>query len=404
MKRFQKGEVWVYRPNQTSKISMDKDRWFSLDIMSERPVIIYRGLDPGSPYNDVVVIPTTTQHVPVVSFPIEIGTNDPMDIKCPTLRAKPYELRTINVRHLNSSRYMGRLSESEIEKLDFAVTRYLEGAAINDVCDAESVKAYINTRQKRETADAVRKAMDMPSLLEDDMYQQLIHIMFNDSTSAETPVDTTPKLPPVNYDGPKFDVPNDMQTLRKVCKTYCGVTRPSAANIGMITSVPLSEAETIIKLSVPEIRERYNVNASSAGALRLLALDYMENGEFSWKISPATDNDGPKVGSKVGSPEPILTDKRFNIDGKPPKITESSLLISKNDGTTSKNKYEDNIKKLRYYLTDKTIRYMPNDLMIEFFKTPKTVLSSAYVGKSFELNYSALKKRAGKLADVKVAE
>lgn len=352
MRKYSYGDVWLYEPEG----KMTKKDIAKYDGMSRRPVVVLRGADENAPYEQLLVLACSTRPVPHIAFKKD-HVSYAHATKLDELKVKPYEFHSINMTHL--TKYLGRLDDDEIETLNNAFTSYLAGTPIEEICDQDSIEAWKENKMKNIDPDIIRK--EVAERHKCDKEEETA-----DSGATE-----------LQY----FDVPKDFETLRKICKSYCGEARPVASTITMIKTVPLCDADVIFNMSVRDVQTKYSVSRSAAGAVKLLAADYINNGHhFSWTMDQSVEE---------SSSIEVENSTVFTLDDA--SVPEPEPQVEEQD-------YSEQLAGLKCYLTDNSLKYVPGDKLNELLAIPMEVLEKNYSGSKFKLLYSALLKRAGKSA------
>lgn len=364
MQKYSCGDVWLYEPDG----GMNKKEIAKYDGLSRRPVVVLRGADENAPYEMVLVVACSTRSVPYIAFQKDQTSYSQLS-KMEDLKVKPYEFHSVNMNRL--TRYFGRLDDEEIRILQKAVMDYISGTAIADICDAESIEAWKQHKRTEIDPDIIRKEVAMRH------------------KNDEKPIT---EVVSENTDQRYFTVPDDFETMRAICKSYCGESRPMASTITMIKTVPLSHVDTICEMSVRDIQTVYSISRSAAGAVKLLAADYINNGhQFSWMVeSPTEDVDQYEESPSEEAEEDSTV---FTLNTMPPVHEEPEL-----EPQVEEKNYSDQLAGLKCYLTDNSLKYVPGDKLNDLLAIPMEVLEKNYSGSKFKLLYSALLKRAGKPA------
>ena len=367
MKKYNKGDVWTYDPDPENRFRMSKDELYALDAMSRRPVVIVRGSDVDNPYNNVLVCPGTTRSVPAIKFD-QCETTMSHGQKMTRMAIKPYEIRSIATTHL--IKYCGRLEDYEIKKLSDAVDAYLGGGAIVDFCDEDTVVEWTRYKNNVIVPNEVRKGLQ-PVIEEPETPEPEVE---KDSAPKEEVTKGPEKL---NIPG-HFTIPKTMSAIRKVCKSYCGSTTLNPGTVAMIETVPLSDVEIILGLYGKDIQKKYTISPSAAGAVKLLAANFKENGyKFVWP-----EDDSEKETKPENEPEVVVPVKtEFE---KPEEVVEDDA------------QYAEALDKVKYFLTDKTMRYINNKALNVLITIPEEIVKKNYSGNNFKLQYGAVMKRVGR--------
>lgn len=363
MRKYSYGDVWLYEPEG----NLSKKDIAKYDGMSRRPVVVLRGADENAPYEQLLVLACSTRPVPHIAFKKD-SVSYAHATKLDELKVKPYEFHSVNMTHL--TKYLGRLDDEEIQILSEAFTNYLAGTPIEEICDQDSIEAWKENKMKNIDPDVVRK--------------EVAERHKNKKKKEATESDAVGH----QY----FDVPEDFGTLRKICKSYCGESRPMASTITMIKTVPLSDVDNISNMSVRDVQTKYSVSRSAAGAVKLLAADYINNGhQFSWMMeNPAEDSDQ----QSETLPEEKEDSTVFTLVNTPTQEDETTA----SEPQIEERDYSEQLAGLKCYLTDNSLKYVPGDKLNELLTIPMEVLEKNYSGSKFKLLYSALLKRAGKSA------
>ena len=371
MKKYNKGDVWTYDPDPENRFRMSKDELYALDAMSRRPVVIIRASDDDNPYKNVLVCPGTTRSVPAIKFD-QCETTMSHGQKMTRMAIKPYEVRSIATSHL--IKYCGRLEDFEIKKLSDAVEAYLGGGAIADFCDEETMVEWTRYKNNVIVPNEVRKGLQQnaeePETPEPEVEE--------DSTPEEAAVKVPEKL---NIPG-HFTIPKTMGAIRKVCKSYCGSTTLNPGTVAMIETVPLSDVEIILSLYGKQIQEKYTISPSAAGAVKLLAANFKENGyKFVWPADDSAKETKPEV-----KPAVVVPAKAESV--KPETKPE---VVTKDESS-----YDEAIATVKYFLTDKTMRYINNKALDVLLTIPEEIVKKHYSGSNFKLQYGAVLNRVGR--------
>ena len=380
MKKYNRGDVWTYDPDPEGKFKqLTKDDFYAIDAMSRRPVVVIRGSDSDNPYNNILVCPGTTRAVPTIKFDqceTMMGHGKPQD----QLAIKPYEIRSVAAMHL--IKYCGRLEDFEIEKLSDAIDAYLGGGVIADICDEETMVAWNKFRDHIIIPNNVRRSLQPQQVTEEPEEQE--PEVEESVPTQEVVKPEEPKKPivvePEKLDiSGKFTIPKTLSAVRKVCKSYCGSNSLNPGTVAMIETVPLSDVEIILSLSGKQIQSRYTISPSAAGAVKLLAANFKEHGyKFVWP----EEDDSVKETKPEAKPEVVV-----------PTKTE---FVKKEEVIEDDAPYQDALDKVKYFLTDKTMRYINNKALDVLLTIPEEVVKKHYSGNNFKLQYGAVLKRVGR--------
>ena len=234
-----------------------------------------------------------------------------------------------------------------------AITNYIDGSAIANVCTVSSMEAWQKHRRVI-IADKVRKAKTSNVISIEKKKSDSMKALEEEMLKSVEEIDKAIEDSQIQH----FDVPSDFTTMQKICKSYCGGTKPNQATLTMIRTVPLSDAEEIRNSPLRVVQQKYSISKSAAGAVKLLAEDYLShNNRFSWKASE----------------EKMIAEQE-------PEIDESI--------------YTETIDSLKCYLTDKNIKYVPDNVLKKPLEVPEKILAKHYTGSAFKMHYSELEKRA----------
>lgn len=358
MKKYSKGDVWLYSPEgDFAKADIAK-----FDGISERPVVVIREADENAPYNQLLVVTCSTRNVPKIAIKKDATSYAKLS-KLDDLQVKPYEIHSVNMNHLKT--FLGRLSDMEFANVIDSVVKYIRGVAIASFCDPESIAAWKENMALNIAPDRVRKEL---------AEKQHSQISFDEPAESEEETTQEETEDEIKY----FDVPEDFEVLRKICKSYCGYDRPIVSTITMIKTVPLADADKIATMSAHDVKKKYSISKSAAGAIKLLATDYLNNGrQFSWTLEqqPETSETEQEEDSTVYVPE----EQNEQPAEEPPSYSEA-------------------LDKIKVYLTDNLLKYIPDDKIEILLSIPVQVLRSNYSGNKFTMTYNALLSRAGKPA------
>lgn len=355
MKKYNVGDVWLYDPDPENRYGLKKELLSDIGALSKRPVCVIRGTDDNTPYDTLLVVPGSSQNVPCIEFKKDV-TSYTARKRMDQMKLKPYEIYPVHEDQL--VQYFGRLDEDELAELMTSVMSYIEGAAVADICSKDSMEHWKHHQQYM-LADKGRNAKNEAVISQCSGDKQNPFGL----TLAQDEVILTPKDMAERLASMSFDVPPDFKTMQKICKSYCGGSKPNKATITMIRTVPLSDADEISTMSIKSVQAKYGISKSAAGAVTLLAADYLSNGNcFSWKTTGTT----PKEMANTGNSE---------------------------NASVNEEDYTETIESIKAYLTDKSIRYVPNNILQKLLSVPEDVLKKHYVGTAFNLHYSELKKR-----------
>ena len=351
MKKFNEGDVWLFDPDPENKHNISKDVLSELGALSKRPVCIIRGTDDDAPYDTLLVTPATSQLVPCIEFEKdEVSYTGKKRME--QLMLKPYEIYPVHEHQL--VQYFGRLSDDELSRLMTAITNYIDGSAIANVCTASSMEAWQKHRRVI-TADRIRKAKSSNVIPIEQKKSESMKALEEEMLKSAEEIN---KVIEEDSQIQHFDVPSDFATMQKICKSYCGGTKPNQATLTMIRTVPLSDAEEIRNSPLRVVQQKYSISKSAVGAVKLLAEDYLShNNRFSWKES-----------------------EEKTVVKQEPEIDESI--------------YAETIDSLKCYLTDKNIKYVPDNVLKKLLEVPEKILAKHYTGSAFKMHYSELEKRA----------
>lgn len=365
MKKYNKGDVWTYDPDPENKFRLAKDDLYAIDAMSRRPVVIIRASDDDNPYKNVLVCPGTTRSVPAIKFD-QCETTVSHGQKMTRMAIKPYEIRSIATSHL--IKYCGRLEDHEIKKLSDAVVAYLGGGAIADFCDEDTVVEWTRYKNNVIVPNEVRKTLQP--------------VVEESEPPKEEKEEVTVKVPEkLNIPG-HFTIPKTMSAIRKVCKSYCGSTTLNPGTVAMIETVPLSDVEIILSLYGKQIQEKYTISPSAAGAVKLLAANFKENGyKFVWPDDDTEKETKPEVKPAVVVPAKV----------EPAKPETKPEVVTKDESS-----YDEAIATVKYFLTDKTMRYINNKALDVLLTIPEEIVKKHYSGSNFKLQYGAVLNRVGR--------